>query len=774
MFHRKARRTRRFASSFHSHARRALAAAALIAATSGVASAQELASALPASSGGTRPEAGGLQIARASGPIDIDGRVDEAAWQNARRVTEFLEFQPGHMNEPGVRTEAFVTYDDENLYVAIIAHDEPGAVRASLTERDDMFADDWAGVLLDTWGDASWGYLIIANAYGVQGDTRVTGNGDDETFDVIFDSDGSLTERGFEVEIAIPFSSLRFRGDSEAWRIGFIRNHPRDQRRMYSWPALDSNNPCVLCQFSEMETLAGVEPGGSLELLPSVVASQAGSMRDAGDPTTGFANDNPTASLSLGARYPFADGWNLEATYNPDFSQVESDAAQVDVNTTFALSFPERRPFFQDGADLFQTPVSVVYTRSINDPEFAGKVTGAIGSTSVAYLTAYDENSPIIVPFAERSAFAQGGESMSNVLRARRPFGTAGSHIGVLVTDRRLMDGGAGSTAGIDANLRFAEVYYLNAHVVGSYTQEPNDTALTSDVNGDVFGHDHSADFDGERFAGAASAIGFGRSTREWSWDLSYLDASPTFRADNGFVARNGYRQAHVWTNYTFRPERFGIMELRPQFGGGNVWTWNGTSRDLWINPGLQLTLPAQTQMGVNYVHTFSELFQEQRFDDYGRMNFWIDSDFSEMLTGGFEIGHGQSIYRPGEPPVIGDGTSGALWATIKPMHQLVIQPEVAYQELNAPDGSELFAGWIGRTRVQFQFTRELSLRVVTQYVDFGDAGLSVEPLLMYRLNPFSIFYIGSTDRYVDYDAPAGFARTDRQFFMKFQYLLRT
>ena len=213
-----------------------------------------------------------LDIARVSGDIRIDGRVDEAAWSSARHVTGFLEFQPGHMSEPSVRTEAFVTYDDEHLYVAIIAHDEPRLVRALLRERDDMFADDWAGVVLDTWGDASWGYLIIANGYGVQGDTRLSNQGDDARFDVVFEADGSVTERGLEVEIAIPFSSLRFRGDTENWRIGFIRNHPRESRRMYSWPAFDSNNPCILCQFSEMETLPGVEPTGSLELLPSIVA----------------------------------------------------------------------------------------------------------------------------------------------------------------------------------------------------------------------------------------------------------------------------------------------------------------------------------------------------------------------------------------------------------------------------------------------------------------------------------------------------------------------
>ena len=715
----------------------------------------------------------GLRIARTAGGIRIDGRVDEAAWASAQHVTDFREFQPGHMTEPGVRTEAYVTYDEENLYVAIIAHDDPSMVRASLSERDDMFADDWAGVLLDTWGDQQWGYLIIANGYGVQGDTRLSNNVDDEKFDVVFEADGQVTERGLEVEIAIPFSSLRFRGDTESWRIGFIRNHPRDSRRMYSWPALDNNNPCLLCQFSDMQTLEGVRPGGGLELLPSVVASQAGTLRDADDPGAGFDSADPEASFSLGARMPFASGWNAEITYNPDFSQVESDAAQVDVNTTFALSFPERRPFFQDGSDLFETPLSVVYTRSINDPQFAGKVTGAFGATSVALLSAYDENSPIIVPFAEQSGFAQGGESWSNIVRLRRSIGSSGSHVGLLVTDRRLMDGGAGSTAGIDANFRFAEVYSLSAQIVGTYTQEPDDSTMLSDLSGTTFGDGHSADFDGERFAGHGLAASLGRSTRVWSWDLTYREASPTARADNGFVAQNSFRQTNLWTGYTFRPDRFGIIELRPGTSAGHVWAWDGGTKDRWISPYVDVTLTGQTQMGVWGSFTDLERFAGRDFEHYGRAGLWLDSDFSERLGGGFEVSYGEQIYRS-DDPVIGTGSLYSLYATIRPLDRLTIEPSVSYQDLYGPADDELYAGWVARTRTMLQFNRELSLRIVTQYVDFGDGGLSLEPLLMYRLNPFSIFYVGMTDRFADYGGLTGYAETERQFFVKLQYLLRT
>jgi hypothetical protein len=226
--------------------------------------------------------------------------------------------------------------------------------------------------------------------------------------------------------------------------------------------------------------------------------------------------------------------------------------------------------------------------------------------------------------------------------------------------------------------------------------------------------------------------------------------------------------------DYTFHPERHGIIDISPEMGGGSVWSWDGTSRDLWVNPGVWATISAQTQLGVNHVHTFSELFRDVRFDSYGRTNFWINSNFSEMVIGGFELGYGESIYRPGEPPVLGTGTFANVYATIKPIDRLVIEPSFMYQDLNTQAGAELFAGYIARTRLQFQFNRELSLRLVTQYVDFGDAGVSIEPLAMYRLNPFSIFYLGMTDRFSDYGDEIGYTRTDRQFFLKFQYLFRT
>lgn len=721
--------------------------------------------------GGSAPPAS-LDVRRAQGAIRVDGRLDDEGWKDARVVDRFREFQPGNMTEPPVRTEGMLAFDDEYLYVGIHAYDDPKHVRASLRERDDMFQDDWAGIGIDTYGDASWGYLLIANAYGVQGDTRLGNDGDDAGFDIVFESAGRRTDDGYVVELAIPFSSLRFpEGGASDWRMVFVRNYPRSSRFMFSWPALDNDNPCLLCQFAPITGMADVQPTAGLELLPSVVASEAGELRD-GDPALGFHEGSVDAGFSLGARYPFADGWSAEATFNPDFSQVESDAAQVDVNTTFALSFPERRPFFQEGADLFETSVNQVYTRSINDPLVAGRVTGVVGSTSIAWVGAYDERSPVILPFEESSAFVEAGGSVSNIVRVRHDAGD-GSSYGMLATDRRYDLGGSGSTVGFDGLYRFGKVYSIEAQLVASRTAEPDSSALTGDVNGDTFDDGaHTAAFDGETYWGRAAHLRLARSARGWSWNARYDEASPTFRAANGFVASNSYRRVNGWTGYDFYPNRYGVSQIQPSVSVGRLYNFDGVRKDEWIEPSLYVALPGQTNVNLGWLGS-SERFRGVEFGPYHRWWANVNTRFSETVSFGFYADRGSRIARREDPPLLGEGTTLSGWATIKPIDRLSIEPGIDWQKLDRPDGSNIYAGYIARTKVQLQFNRELSLRLVTQYDDFSDA-VSFEPLLVYRLNPFTIFYVGSTDRYQQFDRPYGFERTQRQFFMKFQYLLRS
>jgi hypothetical protein len=262
--------------------------------------------------------------------------LNEIGWSEAVRAANFAETRPGDQTKPPVETEALVAYDDANFYIAFIAHDNPKAIRSSLRDRDQIWADDNIGLILDTYGDAAWAYEIFVNPLGIQGDLRWTPQGEDDVFNIIYHSRGKITSTGYQVEVAIPFSSLRFPDKpAQTWRVTFWRNHPRDSRRQYSWAALNRDDPCFPCQFGTLTGLENVKPGGTFELLPSVVGFQSGQLLDSENPNSGFENSKVDGQASLGLQYAFTPSLNAEATYNPDFSQVESDAAQIDVSTTF-------------------------------------------------------------------------------------------------------------------------------------------------------------------------------------------------------------------------------------------------------------------------------------------------------------------------------------------------------------------------------------------------------------------------------------------------------
>ena len=720
--------------------------------------------------GAASASARAVQIRPARGPIEIDGHLDDAGWQGAARITDFVERTPREGAEPPVATEVLLTYDESTLYVAFIARDpDPGAIRAALQPRDQLWSDDWVGILLDPHGDASVGYYLLSNPIGVQGDLQLTTRSEDSSIDFVYQTAGRITDEGFIVEMAIPFRSLRVPDRAEHdWRIMLVRTWPRSNRHYITWPAWSRNNACQLCEMGSLEGLQGIRSGGNLEVLPSLTASRGGGLDDATDPDS-FRSGAVRAQPSLGLKYTLERGWTAEATVNPDFSQVESDAAQIDVNTTFALFFPERRPFFQEGMDLYQTPINTFYSRSINAPRGAAKLTGREGRTSIGWIGAWDEHTPLLLPFSERTAVVQAGESFTNVLRVQHNMGA--SHLGGLVTDRRLDGGGSGTTAGIDGQFRFGEMYNLMAHLVVSHTREPDDPGLSAGLPDVTFGDDeYTAAFDGESFTGHAAFLRFARDARTWSWNVLYLEASPTYRADSGFQTRNDFRRATGWTGVTFFPNRYGVERVSASLFGGSYWNFDGVRTLDTVEPQVSVALPGQTQVG-GAVAFRTEVFRDVRLTGVRDQTVWLNTAFTSWLQGAASFGTGRRVARTLQVPEVGSGRNAMVSATVKPWQRLTVQPSLSWQRLELDDGTELFSGYIARTRASFQYNRELNLRMVLQYNDFSGR-LDLEPLVVYQINPFTIFYVGSTHGSSRFD-DRGFVETDRQYFAKFQYLFR-
>ena len=716
-----------------------------------------------------RPE---LAVPIASGPVVVDGVLDEPAWAGAAHAADFREVAPTFGVAPAVRTEALVTYSETHLYVAFRAFDDPGALRATLRDRDDIAQEDFVGVALDPRGEADRAFMLYANPLGVQQDALYAGGEEDVSFDLVYESAGRVTEGGYEVEMAIPLRALRVPTDGRNWALTFLRGHPRDLRRIYSWAAVDLSAPCWTCQFGTARGIEGVGGGASLEVLPALVGSQAAAAAEGG----GLDADRVGVQPSLSLRYGLSSNFAVSATLNPDFSQIESDAAQIDVNSSFALSLPERRPFFQEDAEVFATPMSVVYTRSINDPAAAAKATGRVGRTEFGVLSAIDERTPLLLPFADRSATVEAGRSASTVLRLRHGFGEASS-LGATVTDRRLFEGGGGTLASADARLRLGGGFALSGQFALSHTQEADDAARSEGLDGLTFaGGRHTAALDGEAFSGLGATVALNRSSRDWVLDVAYEGYSPAFRAATGFVRQNDYHLLKGYYGYQFRPSSAVVERVFPLVAAYRTLDWGGTGWRTVIQPQLQFDLIGQTNVGMAYAHRY-ETFRGVEFDGIGYGVLQAQTQFSEVVGGSGYVHAGVDVARSLAVPVAGDYRAAGLDLTIKPTSRLQLQPSVRYAAMHdRQSGEPLFEGVVLRGQARMQFTRELAVRLVGQYDGFSER-LSVEPLVSYKLNPFSVVYVGSSHGYAHDDALgaglAPFAPTQRQLFFKVQYLFQ-
>ncbi|HKK07385.1 MAG TPA: DUF5916 domain-containing protein [Gemmatimonadota bacterium] len=719
-------------------------------------------------------------MSRAPGAIRVDGTLDDPGWKGAARATGFTEFTPDKDVRPPRRSLVLVTYDRHALYVAFIACDDPSTIRATLADRDHVTGDDLFGLILDTYGSGAWAYELYVNPLGVQADWRRVGSVKDSTFDVVYHTSGRITSTGYQVEMSVPFASLRFPDAKEQrWRASFVRKRPRGSYEEYSWAAIDISDPCLLCEDGTLTGIRGVQPGGSLEVLPSAVGSSTSRLRDPSDPDSGFRGGGLDGSFGLGLEYAFPGGLTAQVTLNPDFSQVESDAAQVAADTTLALFFPEKRPFFQEGSDLYQTPIQAVYTRSVNDPQAAAKLTLRSGGTSVAWLGARDDHSPILLPFEEGSFVGQTGGSLTNVLRVQRDFGED-SHVGATVTDRRLEGGpGSNSVLGPDLKLHLGRHETFQYQLLASHTREPNAAGATAPLAGQTFDRGaHTAAFDGESFWGYAQYARLAEDSRYWQLHLQYEAYSPTFRAENGFVPQNDQRRLFLSPHVTAYPLNGWLQQVDADVALVRTWNFAGVGKQEYAEPYVSARLGGQTQARLSY-HIGNERLRETDLRGIGHWEASMSSSFTRQVTLGGDVLWGEFAARKLAVPVVGDGSDLQLFATFKPVPRLVVSPNFELSTLSRKSGERLYRGWILRDRNSLQFSRSLFLRLVVQYDDFTRQ-MDVEPLLTYRINPFTLFYVGSSLGYHDYrpqllatSQDAGLRPDAREFFAKFQYLLR-
>jgi hypothetical protein len=735
-----------------------------------------------------------LKTVLAPARIDVDGNLTDEAWRLAGRAGNFVERYPGDMTEPEVKTDVLMTYDKDNLYVAFICHDDPRTLRATMCQRDQYGGDDCVALLIDPYATASWAYEFFVNPYGVQKD-RLWSNvlGENAGFDMIWESAAQITDSGYQVEIAIPFASMRFPNkDVQSWRVDFWRNRPREELKQYSWAAYDRNEQCWVCQWGTVEGITDVHPGKGLELLGSLISNQIGRLSNQYDPDSRFDNGKILGEFSLGSKYAVSSDVTLEASYNPDFSQIEADAAPIDVNSPVALMYPERRPFFQEGSDIFMTLFNSFYSRTIRDPIFAAKMTGRMERTRFGVVTAADENTPYLIPLEEGNLIVNTGKSYMNVVRAAQSIGRS-SMLGFVFSDHRLEGGGSGTVGAIDGNIRLSRNYSVVGQFILTHTTEPDKAGPTADFAGLTFDRGRrTAMFDGESYSGDAMITQFRRRARHWNFTLDYNHVSPSYRTETGYDPLNNYRNGSVMTSYSWQFEKGPFSDITAGVYTLRRWNYEGIRKieNNHLDLGFQ-TRYAQT--GCNFSYSYnSELYEGIRFADLWNFGFDIYSTLSSQVSAGTMIryGRGFSYFLPSHG--YGHEIMYDARFELKPIDRLTLSPSFSFVRNTQVETKErLFQQAIFRTRAQIQINRQFSIRLVGQYnktkllypTMYGIAQSvserwDVDPLLTYRISSFSVLYLGSTHDYKNFapesDGPGLWRMSARKFFMKIQYLFQT
>ena len=709
-----------------------------------------------------------FEITRATGSIIVDADLDDVGWADAASTDFFLEIQPGDNVDPPDPTEVKVTYDKDNLYVAFMAYSDPDDIRASLQKRDQAWRDDFVAIIIDAYGDANAAVMIGSNPLGVQMDALNQGQHDDDSYDIIYESAGKITDKGFQVEMAIPFSSLSFpKKKIQEWKVTFFRSFPRDARHMVTWGGLDRSNPCWLCQLGTLKGIQGIEQKGKLEFLPTLIGSQSSEL----DENNALKKGSSEGEVSMGIKYSLSSDRVAEIAINPDFSQVEADEEQIDVNTTFALNYPEKRPFFNEGADLTDTPVSVVYTRSINNPTGVGRIINRGQKDSWLLLSALDEDSPYIVPGEEQSFTRMGSKSFSNIFRYKRSL-NEGSFLGLIATDRRMVDNqGSGSVVGFDTRYRFNDTYQVEFQSVFSHTQEPDDSLLISSA---TFGDNHTFTFDGESFSGNALKLEFDRNTEHWRMEVGYDHRTPTFRAENGFVTNANNRRIFGQSLWIYFPNNF-FSQVLGGVHAGVEHNFDGVQKAKYIALFSNLAMPRQTRLNVMYARRMQYRFKDTELKGTYDIKINLNSQFSERYQFGTNIGRHVAPVRFLEVPEEGRLAVLEFWTRMQASDRLNVGLSYNSQKMTTMDRkTDYFSGYTSTLRASYQHNKSLGFKVLTQYNDFSK-DFQIQPLLTYQPSPFTIFYIGSTsNQNVDglaFDNIQNGMLTDRQYFMKIQYL---
>ncbi|MBK7978446.1 MAG: carbohydrate binding family 9 domain-containing protein [Ignavibacteriae bacterium] len=710
-----------------------------------------------------------FNITKIDKPIKINGKMDNMLWLKAEPIEIAYEFVPKDNELAKERTIVKALYDDEYLYFGFKCYDShPEKIRANLSERDKIFSDDYVILIIDTYGDAQKGYEIAVNPLGIQGDLLATFNNEDINFNMIYYTAAEKNDSGWTAEMAIPFSSLSFDDVEEpVWGFNAVRTIPRESRTQNSWVPIDKNIPGFMTQSGILKGLKNLTSSSYVELLPYVIGQNTGNISDYDNPSSEFKYNSIEGRIGGGIKYSPNSNLAFEAVLNPDFSQIEADADQISVNTTFALFYEEKRPFFLTGNELLQQPI--YYSRSINNPLAASRIVGKSGKLSYLYLGAYDRNTVFVVPGEEESStVSTNKKSFANIGRLRYDFGDE-DFIGAKILTRNLNDG-HNYVGGIDWNFKFWSNWIFEGQAYLSQTNEITDSSFIESER--IFGTTkYTAKLDGEKYSGNVVHLFLSRSEKSFYFNIESNHINPTFQTYNGLLNVSAFREQKLYNSYRIYPDSSFFDRIDINLISHIQHSYNGILREYNITPAINLNMKGQTYFYAQYNLLKNEMYKNEMFKEvrsaYFELNTRPEKEISISTYGSI----GKFIYRS-DDPTIGVGHNLGASLTLKPTSNLNISFYYDRARLSDKNSDKLFYdGNIYRGVAIYQFTAEAFLRTIFQYNSFNKT-FRFYPLFSYQIGAFTTFYAGATSNYTNYKQDFGIVNTDQQYFIKLQYLV--
>jgi hypothetical protein len=732
-----------------------------------------------------------VDVPRHEAVVRIDGVMDEQVWSDAALLEGFTQYEPADGRPAAERTIVRVWYAPDAIHFGIHAFDsQPHTIRAKQANRDNIDGDDRVVIYLDTFRDRRRAFYFAVNAFGAQGDGvrtegagsagRTFGGNSDSSPDFLFESEGRLTDDGYVVEVRIPFKSLRYpSADMMSWGINIERFSQRTGF-VDTWPDIRRASASFLAQGGMLTGLHDLRRGVVFEAQPTLTMNAPGERL-----ASGFERGDTEFDVGATARLGFTN-ISLDATINPDFSQIEADAGQVTVNERFRLFVNEKRPFFLEGIELFSTPGQLVYTRNIVDPSIGAKVTGKVGSLGVAHLTAVDED---IDPAGRNALF--------NITRVRHDIGTS-SLVGVTFTDRSVLDSAAfNRVAAADARIVFARMYFVETQVGASWTR-----------------HADGADV----AAAPIWRLVLDRTGRAWGFHYSVDGVGEDFESHAGFVNRRNIITAGLTNRFTWYGRTGDAVERITAFVGPNrIWRHSGGSAvEGSESVNTTFRLRGDWELSARVGRDFVELDPQ----DYAGLETLTStgpipySPVDGVSGPSYELRGSTPTFRRldanvsvgfGRVAIFPEGSEGNVRSAtgaiaIRPSGAVRINLSATYQRLlRERDGTEFARTLLPRARIEFQPVRAFFLRAIAEYRaerrdGLRDAragqplgrggiatqpvvanGLSLELLASYQPTPGTVAFLGYAASLTEED-PFAFRALSRSrdgLFLKLAYLLR-